>query len=118
MACVLVADDDPSVRELMSQALKLDDHRVEAVGSESEAVLMYASLLPDVMVLDVNMPSGGAESILQRIDATEAGVCCPVVVVTGDASLATAHPRIVSVIQKPFAINALRQAVSSALVRP
>ena len=118
MACVLVADDDSSVREIMSQALQLDDHRVEAVGSESEAVLLYASISPDVMVLDVNMPSGGAEAILQRIDANEPGVCCPVIVVTGDASSATRHPRIVDVIQKPFSINALRQAVSSALVRP
>jgi len=118
MARVLVADDDVSVCELMAQALKLDDHAVESVTSESEAVLMYASIAPEVMVLDVNMPTGGAAAILKRIDANEPGVQCPVIVVTGDASLAATHPRIVEVIQKPFAINTLRQAVSSALSLP
>ena len=118
MARVLVADDDSSVRELIESTLQLDLHEVETVETESEAVLMYASFKPDVMVLDVSMGRGGAETILQRLDGHDEGVTCPVVVVTGDAANAGEHPSIVAVVQKPFSIDALRQAVSSALLRP
>lgn len=118
MARVLVADDDRSVRDLITATIEMDAHEVEAVGTESEAVLLYRGFAPDVMVLDVSMPQGGAEAILERIDATEPGVTCPVLVVTGDAASAVQHDRIVQVLQKPFAIDTLRQAVSSALSRP
>jgi CheY-like chemotaxis protein len=118
MARVLVADDDPSVLEVIRSALELASHEVEAVATESEAVLMYAGYKPDVMVLDVNMIHGGAAAILSRLDAHDEGVLCPVVVVTGDASTVTKHARIARVVQKPFSIDALCQAVSSALSLP
>ncbi len=118
MARVLVADDDASVRDLITSTLELDRHAVEAVGTESEAVLIHSSFAPEVMVLDVSMGRGGAQAILERVDAMEPGVACPVIVVTGDASRAAEHPAIVAVIQKPFSLDELRQAVSSALDRP
>ncbi|MDA1195254.1 MAG: response regulator [Planctomycetota bacterium] len=117
MALVLVADDEPTVRLLMVETLALDAHKVEAVGTESEAVLLHASLSPDLMLLDASMGAGGATSILERIDRAE-GVGCPVIVVTGDVSLATPHPRVVAVIQKPFSLQTLRDAVAAALAGP
>ena len=118
MARVLVADDDASLRGLISAMLELDGHDVEAVATESEAVLLHDSARPDVLVLDVNMSRGGAREILERIDAHEPGVSCPVIVVTGDRGYEHTHPRLTKVLTKPFNMDDLRQAVSSALLRP
>lgn len=118
MARVLVADDDASLRGLISAVLDLDGHVVEAVATESEAVLLHDSAKPDLLILDVHMGHGGAQEILERIDAHEPGVQCPVIVVTGDGDYEHTHPRIASVVSKPFNMDDLRQAVSSALLRP
>lgn len=118
MARVLVADDDASIRELITSMLAMDGHEVEAVATESEAVLVHDSTSPDVLVLDVRMREGGAHEILRRIDAHEPGVRCPVIVVTGDGEYEHTHPRLSAVLSKPFNLDDLRQAVSSALLRP
>ena len=118
MARVLVADDDASVRGLITSMLEIDDHQVEAVGTESEAVLLHSSFAPEVLVLDVHMGRGGAKEILRRLDTHEAGVTCPVIVVTGDGEYEHTHPKLSAVLSKPFNLDDLRQAVSSALERP
>lgn len=118
MTRVLVADDEPSIRGLITEALAMDGHEVEAVATESEAVLVYDSVSPGVLILDVNMNHGGAQEILRRLDEREGGVRCPVIVVTGDGSYDEGHPQLCAVLSKPFDIAALRQAVSSALARP
>jgi DNA-binding NarL/FixJ family response regulator len=57
---VLVADDHPGVRRKVRQALESSD--VEVVGDTATAdgaVEMSLRLVPDVALLDVNMPGGG-----------------------------------------------------------
>lgn len=117
MARVLVADDDASLREVIISMLALDGHEVVAVATESEAVLLYDSRTTDLLVLDVNMQNGGAREILERLDAREQGVQCPVLVVTGEGNWGGSHPRLAGVLTKPFLMDDLRQAVSSALAR-
>jgi len=73
---VLVADDEPMVREALTDML--NDHpdiTVVAVASAvAEAVERAAALRPDVAILDVRMPGGGgaaaARGIRQRSPRT------------------------------------------------
>ena len=118
MARILVADDDRSVRELIISMLEIDGHQVESAATESEAVLVHDSTSPELLVLDVHMGHGGAGEILRRLDAREPGVRCPVIVVTGDGEWPHTHPHLSAVLSKPFNLDDLRQAVSSALERP
>jgi len=58
---VLVADDEPMVREALTDLLN-DHPRIDVVavaGDVAEAVRLAAELRPDVAILDVRMPGGG-----------------------------------------------------------
>ncbi len=118
MARVLVADDDPAIRDVIRSTCALDDHEVHACATSAEAVAAYAEFQPDLMILDVNMPGGGAKAILEDLEAQLTGSTCPALVVSGFADEDLEHPRILEVIQKPFGIDALRIAVKTALASP
>ena len=80
---ILVADDSAEARALLAAQLTTSGHDVVAeVASGAEAVERAVALTPDVVVLDVHMPSGsGADAatvILRGLPGTG------VVLVTGD----------------------------------
>ena len=53
---VLVVDDDRSVRESLSRALRLEGYEVVLVSSGGDALGYLADNQPDVVVMDVGMP--------------------------------------------------------------
>jgi DNA-binding NarL/FixJ family response regulator len=90
---VLVADDEEPFRELVSILLALEDG-IELVGSArdgAEAVALAASLQPDVILMDVEMPGMSGFEATEAITRRDAGA--RVVILTGtdgDADLARA----------------------------
>ena len=56
-AFVLVCDDDAAVREVVGNLLEARGFRVKTVGSGAEAIRVAASERPDLIVLDLVMPS-------------------------------------------------------------
>jgi two-component system response regulator MprA len=77
---ILVADDEPSVREALRRALALDGHDVELAAHGAEALAAIRECEPDAVVLDVMMPTlDGLETCkLLRIE----GVRVPVLMLT------------------------------------
>ena len=115
MARILVADDESAIRDVIESTCKLDAHEVRSFADSQEAIAAYTGFAPDLMILDVNMPGGGAEAILQRVEELTGAPPCPAIVVSGFSADPLDHPRVVEVIQKPFGIDALRIAVKTAL---
>jgi CheY-like chemotaxis protein len=119
MARVLVADDDFAIRDVIQSACKLDAHEVRTCADSDEAVAAYAEFEPELLILDISMPGGGALAILERIERIEretGGPPCPAIVVSGYLREdLEQHPRIAEVIKKPFGIDALRMAVKTVL---
>jgi two-component system response regulator MprA len=54
---VLVADDDRAIRDSLSRALKLEGYDVTSVSNGADALNEAKECRPDVMVLDLMMPS-------------------------------------------------------------
>ena len=59
MSKIMIVDDDQNLLELLAFALsKTADHEVTKVPLATEALAVWRSTSPDLVVLDVNMPDG------------------------------------------------------------
>ncbi|EKU79590.1 diguanylate cyclase (GGDEF)-like protein [Massilia sp. UYP32] len=81
---VLVADDDPVMRLLMLEMLaQVGMEGIEA-GDGQEAVELARERLPDLILMDVDMPRMDGFTACRAIRAAEKdGACVPIVMVTG-----------------------------------
>ncbi len=53
---ILIADDDPNIRELLRQSLVAESYEVEEAANGKEAITKAKALEPDLIILDVKMP--------------------------------------------------------------
>lgn len=53
---VLIADDDPHIREVLDFALRKAGHDTIMAANGEEALRMFGKRIPDIVVLDVGMP--------------------------------------------------------------
>jgi two-component system response regulator MprA len=77
---VLVVDDEPSVRDALERALRLEGYEVELAGDGSEALYRLRTTAPDAMVLDVLMPGIDGIEVCRRVRAD--GDATPILVLT------------------------------------
>lgn len=66
---VLVADDDPDIRDLVVFKLGQSGYRTTAVGDGSSALETIRSEHPDMVVLDVMMPGLSGLDVLREVRA-------------------------------------------------
>jgi DNA-binding response OmpR family regulator len=64
---VLVVDDEPMVREVVSRYLQLDGMRVHEAADGTAALALLAADPPDLVVLDVMLPGTDGLSILRTL---------------------------------------------------
>jgi two-component system OmpR family response regulator len=83
---VLVADDDPSITDLLGIGLRFVGFEVESASSGHEAIVKAQDLRPDVLVVDVMMPDYDGLEVCRRL--REAGVETPVVFLTARDAVA------------------------------
>ena len=84
-ARVLVVDDDPEIRMLLSRRLRRSGYSVDDAADGEEALALVEKATPDVVVTDMAMPrldGLGLIAALRKIDPQ-----LPVIVLTGHGSL-------------------------------
>ena len=86
---ILVCDDDPGVRGILSRLLVHHGFRVQTVESGEEALAEIAHAPPDLMLLDVNMPGMDGLEVCRRVRRMPGGDLLPIVLVTGVADTTT-----------------------------
>jgi two-component system OmpR family response regulator len=67
---ILVADDDPHIREVICFALSKAGMRTEAVGDGASALQQAAATKPDLVVLDVGMPEMDGLDVCRELRKT------------------------------------------------
>ncbi len=82
-AHILFVDDDPIMREFAQVHLSTDKAQVRLAADGVEALESLASQVPDVMLLDLEMPRLDGFEVLARLRAEPATRDLPVIVVTG-----------------------------------
>jgi DNA-binding response OmpR family regulator len=64
---VLIAEDDPDLREIFEIAFKHRHFEVQTVRNGQEAINLLEEGLPQVLVLDINMPQVSGLEVLRHI---------------------------------------------------
>ena len=123
MSSVLVVDDDGDSRDAVSRFLMKSGHSVRSARNGREALVAVATIVPDVIVLDVRMPEMNGMEFLQVIRSYLRWASVPVILLSGypdDLPLDRAHELGVKMIfVKPnFRLDELLECVNRLAADP
>lgn len=116
---VLIVDDEPHLRELLTDALEAGEYELLVAGSGREAIDLGMRSHPDLIVTDLRLGDCTGLDVIDHLRQVQPEV--PAVVITGHADLATLseasrrHP--VEVLDKPLNIARLQTTVRDELDR-
>lgn len=71
---VLVVDDDPGIRGLLTSALRFAGYEVDVAADIPQALEQVRAFQPDVIVLDVMLPGGTGFDVLAMLRSQSIGV--------------------------------------------
>jgi two-component system chemotaxis response regulator CheY len=117
MKRVLVVDDDPAVRKLVSDALQ-GEYAVDQATNGQQALESIQSRQPDAVILDMMMPVMDGWSFLEACRHEPSCAELPVLVVSAEPSACEDSRRLgaTACVAKPFDINILTAAVEHLFV--
>jgi CheY-like chemotaxis protein len=115
-ARILVADDEPSMRQFLRIILG-EDHEVSEAANGLEALDLARELAPDLLILDVMMPGRSGLEVLAEVRRDPRLAEIPVIMITAwdDVQAHALAARAELVLTKPFDPEDLRTAVERLL---
>lgn len=118
MACVLVIDDDPTIRQIVALVLGDEGHEVIEAPDGEIALRQISVRQPDVILLDMKMPGmDGWEFSRNYRERFEQHA--PIIVFTAarDAARRSSDVGADAYLSKPFDIDDLVDSITTALRR-
>lgn len=114
---VLIADDEPRIRKIISLLLAKEGYEVKAVTNGKEAVNEATQFQPDVILLDQQMPVMTGTEALEKIQAVRPNQVVILVTAFGTISLAVDAVKkgAYDFIEKPFDNDDLLLKVKRAM---
>ena len=117
---ILIADDDASIRLVLSQAFTRLGYQVRATGNAATLLKWVSEGEGDLIVTDVMMPDGNVFDVLPRIRKQRPKL--PIIVMSAQNNLITAvnaaEMGAFDYIPKPFDLDDMTSAARRALSRP
>ena len=104
-ATILVADDEPMIRQVLSDILLMEGHRVIEAVDGNDVMMKVQSEPVDVILLDINMPGMNGLEITRLLKSDDGLKHIPVVIVTGQND-------------QKLRIDALKSGADDFLVKP
>ncbi|MGF6601628.1 two-component system response regulator HydG [Paraburkholderia sp. GAS448] len=105
MPHALIVEDDPNSLSGLSAILAADGFSVDTATTLAEARAALSRFIPDVVLVDLNLPDGSGLDLLQHLPAQPPGGALPVIVMTGNATVESA-------------IEGLRHGIWDYLLKP
>lgn len=117
---ILVVDDSPTVRKLISGKLEKSGHKVVCAADGVEALEQLEVALPDLVLLDITMPRMDGYEVCKQIRANPEARDLPVVMISGkDGFFDKVRGRMAGTtgyVTKPFGPETLMKALETYLV--
>jgi CheY-like chemotaxis protein len=116
--CILVVEDDLSVRQFMVESLEILGYQVAHAEDAQTGLASIESVKPDLLITDFLMPNMTGAELVKR--ARRIYPDLPVIIATGYADLHAINAVTDSemVLRKPFQLHDLAQKVQKALAQP
>ncbi len=116
---ILVVDDEPPVREVLTEYFATQGYVVQSAGNGNDALAAITRERPDLVLLDIRMPGIDGVETLRRIRELDEAV--PVIMVTANEDVALARETLklgaFDYVAKPFDFGYLDRAVAAGLVQ-
>lgn len=121
MAKILVADDEPMIRDLLQQVLTRHHHEVVVAGDGREAMDLFRRHRPDVTLVDLHMPVMNGLEVLRQIRAMDP--VCAVIMVSGEdgadgPEVQARQLGVTDFVRKGFSLDNLIAATNMAAKQP
>ena len=82
MAKILVVDDEPDIVRVIKKIMESRGHSVFTAGDGKEALVAVTQQHPDVVILDVNLPTMDGFEVCKRLKSDEQTKHIPIVMIT------------------------------------
>ena len=116
---ILAVDDSKTVRRLVESALREFDCEVNEATDGFKALFAMERTLPDLILLDVNMPTMGGVEMLTLLSAKPALKAIPVIMLTSPTDHAVSDQiaalGVSGTLMKPFSPAALVEKIRRVL---
>ena len=120
--CVLVVDDDPSIRILLLALFRRHGYQLLEARNGREALSQMRAGNPDLVVMDLVMPEMSGWEVLRERAADPSLLRIPMVVVTASdirkVLVEILDQHVCGVIAKPFDLDTLLTTVTNCLANP
>ncbi len=121
MARILIAEDEPDIRELIAFTLRFAGHEVTATPNGEEAVRQASLVNPDIILMDVRMPRMTGYEACRLMKADPALKDIPVVFLSAkgqDSEIQTGlDAGAEEYLLKPFAPDQLTERIKTILAK-
>lgn len=120
--CLLVVDDDPSIRLLLMTFLRRKGFQTLEASNGREALTQMRTCAADLVIMDLMMPEVSGWDVLRERNADASLQQIPIIVVTAqnirETSVGIADDHVAAVLGKPFDLDVLLRTVRSCLEDP
>ena len=116
---ILVVDDEPDIRQVVSDILQDEGYHVSVAADAAEARTRYVEDAPDLVLLDIWMPDTDGIALLREWRKDQTGSHSPVIMISGHGTVETAVEAIrigaYDFLEKPLSTAKLLITVERAL---
>jgi PAS domain S-box-containing protein len=120
-AKILVVDDEPVIRQLISQVLGDEGHEVETADNAADALKMVKSKRYRLILLDIKMPGMSGVELYKKFEKIAPSITRRVVFITGDVmgkrTMSFLDKTKAPCMMKPFDAKQLKTDVKRILAR-
>jgi len=117
---ILVVEDNEANQVLVQAVLELDGYQVQLAGSALEALDLLRDLVPDLILMDVQLPGQDGLSLTRQLKSDPATRAIPVVALTAHAMAGDREVALkagcVGYIAKPIDTRTFAAAVSQYFI--
>ncbi len=115
---ILLADDDPAIRQLLGRVLRLENFEVIFAQTGREAVAKYLDGAPDLVLLDLNMPDKDGWEAWHLMSSLHPTL--PVIIITARPHQCekASRMRANALMEKPLDLPVLLEAIHRLVAEP